>query len=193
MRHDLDIPGGYHLGAIRDTDEATLVEHLRDREISRNTLTIPYPYTAEHARAFIQMQRDENRTREKPVVFAIRDGGDRLVGSIGLKPGDGPAAHRAEIGYWVARPCQNLGIATAAVRRLSRYAFEELGLRRLVAHVYDWNDASMRVLEKCGYRREGRLRQHFLKGGKALDVVAYGLLAEQLTAAGQEGTAGASG
>lgn len=180
MHHDLGIPGGYHLDTIRDDDEEALVEHLQDREISRNTLTIPYPYSSEHARAFIEMQQDENRAREHPVVFVIRDGEGRLVGSIGLKLDDGVGAHRAEIGYWVATPCQGKGIATAGVRRLSRYAFEEVGLRRIVAHVYDWNEASMRVLERCGYRPEGKLRQHFLKGGKPLDVVVYGLLPEDL-------------
>ena len=111
--------------------------------------------------------------------FVIRDGGDKLVGAIGVRPEEGPGAHRAEIGYWLARPCWGRGVATAAVRELSAYAFEELGLRRLVAQVYPWNQASVRVLEKCGFRREGYLRAHVLKDGEPVDVLAYGLLAEE--------------
>lgn len=179
MRYDLDTPGSYYLDTIRDSDEEALVEHLQEPEISRNTLTIPWPYTAEDARAFIARQKDENRAHERPVTFVIRDADDRLVGAIGLKPETaGPGGHRAEAGYWVARPLWGKGVATTALCRLTRYAFEELGLRRIVAHVYVGNRGSIRVLEKCGFRREGMLRQHFLKGGKPRDVIVYGLLPE---------------
>lgn len=180
MSLDLPVPGGYYLDTIRDSDEDALVEHLQDPRISRSTLTIPYPYTREHARTFIRAQQEENGAHPRPVMFVIRDGGDRLVGAVGLKTKEGPAAHRAEVGYWVAGPCQGKGVATAALRCLSRYAFETLKLRRLVAHVYLDNPASARVLEKSGYQREGMLRQHFLKDDRPRDVIAYGLLPGEL-------------
>lgn len=182
MAHHLELPDGYYLDTIRDSDEEALVEHLQEPEIARNTLTIPYPYTAEDARAFIRTQQEENRGREMPVVFVIRGPDDRLIGAIGLELEGGTAAHRAEIGYWVAKPYWGKGIATAAVERLARYAFERLDLRRLVAQVYDWNEGSIRVLERCGFRREGRLRQHVLKRGKPLDVIAFGLVREDADA-----------
>ena len=102
----------------------------------------------------------------------IRNGDKELIGAIGLKPEAGPGAHRAEIGYWLARPWWGQGVTTEAVRALTRYAFEELGLRRLVAQVYPWNQASIRVLEKCGFRREGYLRAHLpARPGNPRDTV----------------------
>lgn len=180
MRHALKLPGGFYLDTIRDADAPSLVRHLSEPEVVRGTLTIPSPYTLDHAHLFIRTQQEANRARGVTVSFVIRDGDDELIGTIGLKPEDGPGAHRAEIGYWLARPWWGQGVTTAAVRALSGYAFEKLGLRRLVAQVYPWNQASIRVLEKCGFRREGYLRAHVLKDGEPVDVIAYGLLAGEV-------------
>lgn len=85
-------------------------------------------------------------------------------------------AHRAEIGYWLARPFWGQGIMTDAVRAFVRYAFSELELLRLTAHVFENNVASSRVLEKNGFLLEGKLREHFFKDGNFLDARLYGLL-----------------
>jgi RimJ/RimL family protein N-acetyltransferase len=47
------------------------------------------------------------------------------------------------------------------------------GLIRLEARVFSWNDASMRVLEKCGFRREALLEKRIVKDGMVLDEVVY--------------------
>ncbi|MGH9880451.1 MAG: GNAT family N-acetyltransferase, partial [Pyrinomonadaceae bacterium] len=93
---------------------------------------------------------------------------------------DSPRAHRVEFGYWLARPYWGQGIMTDAVRVFVRYAFSELGLLRLTAHVFESNIASARVLEKNGFKLEGHLREHFIKDGKLIDVRFYGLLKEDL-------------
>jgi ribosomal-protein-alanine N-acetyltransferase len=51
-------------------------------------------------------------------------------------------------------------------------------LEKVTAHVFDGNAASARVLEKCGFTREGFLRHHYRKDGRLLDGIAYGLLRE---------------
>ena len=65
---------------------------------------------------------------------------------------------------------------TAVVRRACRHAFEEFGLVKITAHVFPLNQASARVLEKCGFREEGFLRKHFLKGGRFVDARLFALL-----------------
>jgi RimJ/RimL family protein N-acetyltransferase len=57
-----------------------------------------------------------------------------------------------------------------------QHAFEEFGLVKIIAHVSTMNPASARVLEKCGFVREGLLRKHFLKDGQFLDVRLFALL-----------------
>jgi ribosomal-protein-alanine N-acetyltransferase len=79
-------------------------------------------------------------------------------------------SHRAEIGYWLAKPFWGRGIMTDVVQRLCQVGFEEFGLVKIIAYVNATNPASARVLEKCGFVQEGYLKKHFLKDGQLLDV-----------------------
>ena len=65
---------------------------------------------------------------------------------------------------------------TAVVQRVCQHAFEEFGLVKIIAHVVTHNPASARVLEKCGFVKEGLLRKHYLKDGKLIDVKLFALL-----------------
>jgi ribosomal-protein-alanine N-acetyltransferase len=69
---------------------------------------------------------------------------------------------------------------TDAVKAYVGYAFDELKLLRLTAHVFEFNAASARLLEKNGFKLEGRLRKHFRKDGALLNALYYGLLKEDL-------------
>lgn len=51
-----------------------------------------------------------------------------------------------------------------------------LGLGKITAHVFSFNDASARVLEKCGFEQEGYLTKHFVKHGRLIDAQAFGLV-----------------
>ena len=64
----------------------------------------------------------------------------------------------AEIGYWLAEPFWGRGIATDAVRAIVDYAFASFGLIGVEAHVFEWNLASCRVLEKVGFVQESGRR-----------------------------------
>ena len=86
------------------------------------------------------------------------------------------SSHVAEIGYWLAKPYWNQGIATAAVTAITEYGFKELELERITAHVFSFNLGSAKVLEKTGYRYEGYLRNHYKKDGKLLDGKIYAVL-----------------
>ena len=59
---------------------------------------------------------------------------------------------------------------------MKKYASEELNLKRLFANIYEYNSASMKVLEKCGFKKEGIRVKAVFKEGKYVDDVMYGLL-----------------
>ncbi|PCR91095.1 GNAT family N-acetyltransferase [Natrinema ejinorense] len=82
----------------------------------------------------------------------------------------------AELGYWIATAESGQGYATEAARLCLRYAVDERNLRKVIARVFEDNDASMRVLEKLGFREEGRLRDHYYVDGRRVNAVLYGIL-----------------
>ena len=82
------------------------------------------------------------------------------------------------LGYWVRSACQGQGAASAAVRALSRHAFERLKLARVEIVVADGNAASLAVARRCGAHYEGLLRQR-IRGtdGSAWDAHMFSLTA----------------
>ncbi len=164
---------GLLLRPWRSGDEEALVKFAGERAIWMNMRDLfPHPYTRAHADGWIAL----NRARTGPVRhFAIEVDG-LAIGSCGFDALDDERRITAEIGYWLARPYWGKGLATAALGRVTQYAFERFPLERLQAHVYDWNPASARVLEKCGYTLEGRLRRTVIKDDRVGDALVYARL-----------------
>lgn len=133
---------------------------LRDR--------FPSPYTAADAnRLLAAVTRQDQRT-----VFAIATQAE-VIGGIGLEFRDDVHRFTAELGYWLGEPFWGRGVMTEAVRRFTKWAFENLEVHRIYASIFDGNDASVRVLEKAGFQREGRLRAAVFKNGRILDQLLY--------------------
>lgn len=84
-----------------------------------------------------------------------------------------------ELGAYVAPEAQGHGYATAAGRRLVRFAFEERRLERLEANALADNAASRAVIERVGFVEEGRQRAAMFVEGERVDRVNYGLLREE--------------
>jgi RimJ/RimL family protein N-acetyltransferase len=87
---------------------------------------------------------------------------------------------QAELG-WVLDPAYaGHGYATEAVRALLRYCFNELGVRRVIANCFLDNDASWRLMERVGMRRETHaIAESLHRSGAWLDTVGYALLADE--------------
>ena len=79
----------------------------------------------------------------------------------------------AEMGYWLSEMYWGRGLATRAAMATSDWAFDHYGLTRVFAQVFSHNLASMRVLEKAGFHREGVLCRSAVKNGVILDQVLY--------------------
>jgi len=173
---NLELGNGIRLTEIRQSDRDALVEFLNDPAVHRATVRIPFPYTAADADKWFDIVERSTAEHGQPHHWAIRSESGKLIGDIGLSRERVHCAHRAEMGYWLAKPFWGRGVMTSAVAAVCRHAFDNLGLVRIAAHVFDFNVASARVLEKCGFEPEGYLKKHYLKHGEFFDAKAYGLV-----------------
>lgn len=130
------------------------------------------PYTRADAERWFALLEEEEKQGLPPLKWAIRQR-EELVGGIGLELAPGQP-HRAELGYWLARPFWNQGIMTAVLGIVCQHAFGTLGLIKLTANVFSFNASSARVLKKCGFEQEGYLKKHIVKDGKLIDSIAFG-------------------
>lgn len=156
-------------------EDAPRVQRLAgDREIADTTLSIAYPLEAGQAKEWVESRAVLHESGEG-VFFAIVLAADNmLIGAAGLKI---EQAHRkAELGYWIGKEYWNNGYATEAARSVINYGFRELNLHRIHAHSLSRNPSSIKVLEKIGMTREGKLRQHILKWNEFEDIDVYGIL-----------------
>ncbi len=123
---------------------------------------------------------DEEWEADRRYSFAIYDRRDgALLGSIGLSRVN--RTHRcANVGYWVRSSCTGRGIASAGLRQVAQFAFEELHLNRLELVIALGNLASMRVAEKVGARRADGLRRWLVLNGQPVSAAVYSLMAQDL-------------
>lgn len=161
----------FTLRPYRYGDEPSIAEQANNEKIYKPTLLIPYPYTLEDARQWVERNvRLAEQESPLDMNFAIEVGG-KAVGSIGLAhivPG-----HKAKIGYWLGEEYWGRGIMTKAVNLLVQYAFEELGLVRVYAGVFTWNKASQAVLKKAGFQLEGIHKKGVRKDGEFMNDHTY--------------------
>jgi [ribosomal protein S5]-alanine N-acetyltransferase len=89
----------------------------------------------------------------------------------------------AEIGYWLGEAFWGRGIVTRALIGVTRDAFTRFDLRRVFAVPFADNAASIRVLQKAGYEREGHLRQSAIKNGIVRDQLLWAAYRDRWDAA----------
>ena len=166
----------FHLSEFRLSDRSALVECLNDRDIYERTLRIPFPYAEADADEWLALVAKITQEQGRPVQFAIRNSDESIIGGCGFDGFQIGKSHRAEIGYWLAKPFWGRGIMTAVVQQVCHHAFEEFGLVKITAHVFTHNPASARVLKKCGFVQEGLLRKHYLKAENFIDARLFALL-----------------
>ena len=79
----------------------------------------------------------------------------------------------AEIGYWIGEPFWNKGIATKTVNIITNYGFDQFNFVRIHTGVFEFNMASMRVLEKAGYKKDGLFEKAVIKNGQIWNEHRY--------------------
>ena len=166
--------GEWQIRSFRPDDAPALTKYANNRNVWLNLSDrYPLPYRRDDAVAWIQ----EAMQQSPETMFAIASATE-AIGGIGLDLQSDVYRRSAEVGYWLGEPFWGLGIATKSLQALTEYAFAEFDLIRLYAHVFEWNPASARVLEKVGYKYEGRLRKSITKDGQAIDQSLYAIVRE---------------
>ena len=133
-------------------------------------------YTLEpHQRWLERMQGDENFA-DFGIFLAA---GDELVGRLQLSGISRGPFENAYLGYFVSEKHNGRGYATEAVRQAVDAAFGELALHRVQAAVIPRNVASIRVLEKAGFREEGFALRYLKIAGVWEDHRLYAVTAEE--------------
>ena len=148
----------------RQADNIRIWSNVRD--------IFPHPYTPNDAVVFISSAISKPR----PAVDRAIDIDGEAVGGIGIVLQYDVERISAEIGYWLGESFWNKGIMTEAVKQMVTYAFISFPLSKLYAPVYEYNLASMRVLEKAGFEKEGILKKAAIKNGRVIDILYYGLI-----------------
>ncbi len=158
-------------------DAPALARHANSRRVWANLRDrFPHPYTIDDANAWVR-----HCARLVPTTdFAIEVNGEAVGGIGAVLRGDIERVD-AEIGYWLGEGCWGRGIMSGALAEFAPWVFERFNLARLHAHVFAFNHASARVLEKTGFQLEGRLRQSAFKDGRLIDQLLYARIREDWT------------
>jgi ribosomal-protein-alanine N-acetyltransferase len=131
------------------------------------------------SRAVLQHRREWKRGQTFVLVIAPREDERSVIGRIALGGVMRGAFQNAYLGYWIDQHHQGRGLATEAVRATTTFAFSTARLHRVQAAVMPRNSASLRVLEKVGYRREGFSERYLYIAGRWEDHVLYAMTAEE--------------
>ena len=158
--------------AMRDAKD--IFAYSSDVEVARHVLWSAQRSVSE-ARDYCRYMLRRYRADEPSSWGIIEQETERLVGTIGYMAYSEENAS-VEVGYSLARWCWNKGYTTEALARVIDYTFDATDINRIEAqHELD-NPASGRVMEKCGMRREGVLRQRLYNKGKFVDVALWAIL-----------------
>ena len=170
-----EIDSGLVARLVEERDVPLIAPAFRDPGIGGEN-GMP-PFGEDELRGLLRERIPEMRSRGVLAPYVIEETVDgSLLGGITLRHLD---AMRGviEVGYWLFPQARGRGLATRAVRAASREAFAS-GLWRVEAHVRVGNEASVRVLERAGFTREGVKRRFLRHGGQRVDATLFSLLAE---------------
>ena len=108
--------------------------------------------------------------------FVFSADSETLLGGLTMAQIQRGVAQTATLGYWTGKPHAGKGFMTAAVRAVVGFAFDSLHLNRVDAACLPHNAASIRLLEKVGFQREGYARKYLCIDGRWQDHILYGLV-----------------
>ena len=171
---------------LRTPDMADFDEWASLREASRAFLAPWEPLwavdelTRSAYRARMRRFLKDIETDEAYPFFIFRSADTRLIGGLTLSNVRRGVAQMASLGYWMGERYAGQGHMRRAVDLATRFAFEKLDLRRIEAACLPNNAASIKLLERCGFRQEGHARQYLNIAGRWSDHTLFALLSSDL-------------
>lgn len=172
-----DLGGGGQVRSLEFGDVETIFS-LVDAERDRLRRWLPWVdsiRTLDDERQWLTGIRSTENPPEE--VFGIW-AGNTFAGGIGMS--FDRLNDQGDIGYWLGAAFEGRGLVTRACRALISHGFER-GLHRISIHAAPANARSRSVAERLGFTREGVLRQAGKTGHGYVDLVVYGMLADEWT------------
>lgn len=119
---------------------------------------------------------ENDLTAQHSIVFGIRDEQDLPIG-IGILRNVDPVHRGCELHITIGeRRCWDRGYGAEAIAAMRDYAFGVAGCHKVISTPFAKNPRMIRCLEKCGFEREGVLRDALLQGDTFIDVVIMGVI-----------------
>jgi len=157
---------------MRDAED--IFAYSRDPEVARHVLWAAQKDVSE-AKEYCRYMMKRYRADQPSSWGIILKNSGRLVGTIGYMDHSEDNAS-VEVGYSLSRSLWNGGYMTEALRCVIAHTFENMDINRIEAQHELENPSSGRVMEKCGMRKEGVLRQRLYNKGKYVDVALYAIV-----------------
>ena len=161
-------PPAVRLVPIGEEHLADIARLIADPDVLRYSRT-PEPVPEGYERAWLDRVVRRRAEGSMEVFAACEEPAGTFVG-MGLVPSLDRDAAEAELGYSVLPEARGRGVATAILLALTRWAFEEAGIRRATLIIDPANPASERVAERAGFVCEGILRSLHQKGDRRVDA-----------------------
>lgn len=163
------------LRQISYRDQEDYFAYLRNPEVNRYIPDECIPHSIEQTKAEIDYLLDLFRYKRSIYWAVALSKNNRLIGSCGFNYWNQHHS-RAEISYDLCHHYWGKGIMSRVLDEVLTFAFDKMELKRIEATVTPSNAASLRVLEKKGFQKEGILRQQKLLHGDYCDAVMLSLL-----------------
>lgn len=171
----LDVNDTIYLRQVTHHDAADYLAYLADPDVNRYVPKECLPRTMADAINEVQYNLDLFRYKRSIFWVIARHSDHKLIGSCGFNYWNRDHA-RAEISYDLAKSYWGKGLMTQAVQAILGFGFVQMGLNRIEATATPTNLASLNVLKKVGFKKEGTLREQKLLHGKFHDAVILSLL-----------------
>jgi RimJ/RimL family protein N-acetyltransferase len=163
-----------HLRPLQPSDAAGMYAMLSDPESMKYWISPPVP-KIEDAAKLLQEDLDSDAAGNSLCWAITLRGSDEMIGKCILFHFS-HANHRAEIGFILNRKHWRQGLTYEALVAVIAFAFDRLDLHRIEADVDPDNQASLGILDKLGFEREGLFRDRWHLKGQWVDSVMLGLV-----------------
>lgn len=167
---------------LRQPQMGDYAEWAQLREVSRNFLApweplwLPDELTRTAFRRRVRHYVRELQDESGYAFFLLRASDLAIMGGLTLSNVRRGVTQAGTLGYWIGQPHAGQGHMTAGVRAFLPFVFETLRLHRLEAACLLRNEASIRLLERVGFQREGLARRYLKINGTWQDHLLYGLI-----------------
>ena len=164
------------LRAIEAKDLERIHAWMNDPEV-RRYVALRYPAPRESEERWRNERGANNFAEGVRLAIETKDGVH--IGNLDLRDLR-PEDRAAQLGIMIGeKPYWNNGYGTDAIVTLLRFAFHEMNLNRVSLHAFEFNDRGLACYRKCGFREEGRLREHYFAEGRYWDSLVMAILRDE--------------